>query len=178
MTGTDTTGRRLRITATVIVEVTDPEALEHAALRHIDRTDYGVDDEPGRTVDDVRAAERDYVRGDAAAALLELADPYMMVDVEGVEISGSECGVEEVDEHDRPLPSWPDLAALFPVCGCGAPDCEECGSDHVTPRTAAVLSGAAQFLADLAYDDVIEHGDDPVEADDGTCEVSKVGHMV
>jgi hypothetical protein len=70
MTGTDTTGRRLRITATVIVEVTDPEALEYDALRHIDRTDYDVDVvvERGRTVDDVRAAERDYVRGDAAAA--------------------------------------------------------------------------------------------------------------
>ncbi|ONI91291.1 hypothetical protein ALI22I_09505 [Saccharothrix sp. ALI-22-I] len=165
MTGTDAIVRRLRVTVAVVVEVTDPVALERAALRHIDEVDYCVDD-IGPSVDEVRAEERDRVRGDVEGALLELVDPYLMVDVEGVEFSGSECEAVEVDEHDRPVPSWPDFATLFPVCGCDMPDCDDCASDHVTPRTAAVLWGMAGLLADHAYDDVIEHGDDPVEPDD------------
>ncbi|MEU4769801.1 hypothetical protein AB0H12_41940 [Actinosynnema sp. NPDC023794] len=39
MTGTDTIVRRLRVTAAVVVEVTDPAALERAALRHVDEAD-------------------------------------------------------------------------------------------------------------------------------------------
>lgn len=38
----------------------------------------------------------------------------------------------------------------------------------MTLRTAAVLWSTAQLLADQAYDDVVGHGDDPVEPDDPT----------
>jgi hypothetical protein len=116
----------------------------------------------------VRAGERERVRGDVGAALPELVDPFVVVDVDGVGGSGAECAVEEVGEQDRPVASWPDSAALFPVCGCGASECDDCVSDHVTPRTAAVLRSMAQLLADQASDDVVEHGDDLMELDDPT----------
>ncbi|WP_051766527.1 hypothetical protein [Saccharothrix syringae] len=170
MTGTDATGRRLKVTAEVLIEVTDPAALEPAALRRIDQADYCLDD-TGQTLEQVRADEREVVRGDVEAALLEVVDPFLMVEVDGVEVSGSECQVAEVDEHDRPIPSWPDFASLFAVCGCGTADCGDCASDYVTPRTAAVLWGMAGLLADHAYDDVTTHGDDPVDPDDGTWSV-------
>ncbi|MBY8851316.1 hypothetical protein K7G98_24455 [Saccharothrix sp. MB29] len=80
MTGTDAIVRGLRVTASV-VEVTDRAALERAALRRVDGTDYDVGD-TGRTVDEVRAGERERVRGDVGAALSELVDPFLMVDVD------------------------------------------------------------------------------------------------
>ncbi|GAA0256404.1 hypothetical protein GCM10010492_66660 [Saccharothrix mutabilis subsp. mutabilis] len=154
MTGTDAAGRRLRVTASIDVEVTDPAALAQAALRRLDQNDY-LDEDRTDALDEVRAAaERDGVRGDVVAALLELVDPYRIVDVNGVEVSGSECDVDEVDGDCHRLLSGSDFATIFPVCG-GKPDCEDCASDHLTPRTAAVLWSMAQLLADQAYDDVI-----------------------
>lgn len=41
-------------------------------------------------------------------------------------------------------------------------DCEICGSWQLTPRTAEMLYTALENLSDQAYDDVDEHGDDPV----------------
>lgn len=90
MTGTDAVGRRLRVTASIDVEVTDPAALERAALRRIDQNDSYLDEDRTDTLDEVRAAERDRVRGDVAAALLGFIDPDLIVDVDGVEISGAE----------------------------------------------------------------------------------------
>ncbi|MEU4445732.1 hypothetical protein AB0K14_30705 [Actinosynnema sp. NPDC050801] len=160
--------RRLKLTAEVFVDVVDEAALTQAALLHVDEATYVVGRGSDETVEDVRAAERERVRGGVASALQELvyADD-LVVDVDGVQVRETQCGVEEVDEHDRPLPMWPDFAALFPVCGCGTPDCERCASDCVTRRTAAVLWSMAGLLADQAYDDVIEHGDDPVQGSDG-----------
>jgi hypothetical protein len=58
--------------------------------------------------------------------------------------------------------SKPDFAALFPVCSCGKTTCRRCGDWQLTPRMASVLWTAAQLVADDAYGDVVEHGDEPV----------------
>ncbi len=60
----------------------------------------------------------------------------------------------------------PDFAALFPVgdaVGSGELD----GGWQPSPRTAAVLYHTVSLLADDAYDDVEQHGGDPVAADGG-----------
>src|SRR5260370_26346742 len=63
----------------------------------------------------------------------------------------------------------PDFAALFPVreCGCGREDCEICAGWQLTPRTAGVLHTALEIMADQAFDDIEEHGSEPVESEDG-----------
>jgi hypothetical protein len=64
-------------------------------------------------------------------------------------------------------PHLPDFGELFPVCTCRRPNCEDCGSWQLTPRTAAALWLAAQLTADDAYDDVAEYGDVGVLAAEG-----------
>ena len=63
----------------------------------------------------------------------------------------------------------PDFTALFPVreCGCGREDCEICVGWQLTPRTADVLHGALEIMADQAFDDIEEHASEPVESEDG-----------
>jgi hypothetical protein len=68
----------------------------------------------------------------------------------------------EIEANGRPRPALPDFAVLFEVCACGRSSCGWCAGFQVTPRTAAVLWSMAGLLADHAYDDVIEYGDDPV----------------
>lgn len=48
------------------------------------------------------------------------------------------------------------------MCRCGKESCEACEGCQFTPRTAAALWTAGQILADRAYDDIAEHGDEPV----------------
>ena len=62
----------------------------------------------------------------------------------------------------------PDFAALFPVreCNCGREDCEICQGLQLTPRTADLLHTALEIMADQAFDDIEEHGSEPVERDD------------
>ncbi|MDT8912104.1 hypothetical protein [Amycolatopsis sp. PS_44_ISF1] len=71
--------------------------------------------------------------------------------------------VVEIDELGVPLAAWPQFAAVIPLCTCGADDCNQCSGFQITPRTAAALWTAAGVLADQAYDDVLEHGDEPVD---------------
>lgn len=58
--------RRVQVNAEVVIEITDETALEHEAVADIDSTEFSVD---GDTVDgdtlveDVRAEEREWVRG-------------------------------------------------------------------------------------------------------------------
>ncbi|MCS7475387.1 hypothetical protein ACFFQW_15675 [Umezawaea endophytica] len=155
MVGAGSGGRWVRITAEVVVEVRDAAALEREALAHVDGVEFSVDDGSVATVEQVRAGARDAVRGDPLAALEILADPSAMVDsVAGVHALQAEYRVEDIGREGGPLP---DFAALFPPCGCDDPACAA-----VTPRTAAVLWSVGQVLAGFAYDDVLEHGDDPV----------------
>lgn len=60
-----------------------------------------------------------------------------------------------------------DFAALFPTCRCGGQSCDSCSIFQVTPRTAAALWFTAQLLAELAQQDIRNHGDQPV-VDDGS----------
>lgn len=56
-----------------------------------------------------------------------------------------------------------DLAAAFPVCSCGEPNCVLCRRTwQLSPRMAAALRWAAAITADDAYDDIENHGDEPV----------------
>jgi hypothetical protein len=65
------------------------------------------------------------------------------------------------------LSQVPQFAELFPVCRCGRDTCDRCCGFQMTPRTAAVLWSLAQVLADNGYDDVEEHGSDPMR-DEGS----------
>lgn len=62
----------------------------------------------------------------------------------------------------------PDFAALFAVreCGCRQQDCEICEGWQLTPRTADVLYTALEIMADQAFEDIEEHGSEPVGRED------------
>ncbi|AHH98600.1 hypothetical protein [Kutzneria albida] len=168
MAGSDTNKRRLKVTAEVLVDVTDPAALKRAALQHIDELSYVVPEGEEEAHERELATERDEVRDDAAAALQAMIDPDLMVpEGKGVDVHGATYWVDHVDEHGQSLPSWPDFTSLFPMCEYGKVGCEDCASSYVIPRTAAVLWSVAGLLADHGYDDVIEHGDDPVDPENG-----------
>lgn len=155
----------MKVTAEVIVEITDEAELERAVLADIDAAEFSVvgDD---MTVEDVRAFEREAVKGDAVAAVERLADPGGLIDDgPGIEFVEGMHDVVEVDEHGFPLSVWPRFDELFPLCQCGRDSCETCGGYQMTPRTAAVLWTVGQLLGDRGYDDVIEHGDEPVGKD-------------
>jgi hypothetical protein len=65
------------------------------------------------------------------------------------------------------LSQVPHFAELFPVCRCGGGACGRCSGFQMAPRTAAVLWSLAQILADHGYDDVEEHGSDPMRHEGG-----------
>ncbi|UGQ11076.1 hypothetical protein LO772_30415 [Yinghuangia sp. ASG 101] len=73
-----------------------------------------------------------------------------------------------------------DFAALFPApnCACGdVEECETCGSWHLTPRTAHVLTTTLSVLADEAYGDCEEHGDAPVAEDESWMFFDRLPHL-
>ena len=153
--------RRVKVTVEAIVEITDEAALEQAVFAAIDATEFHTDE--STTPEQVRAAEREEVRGNAVAAVGWIADPFgVMPDVAGIEVGEGSTSVTELDKHGSPKISAPDFAALFPVCRCGKESCDSCGGFQLSPRTAAALWSIGQILADQAYDDVEEHGDAPV----------------
>lgn len=157
--------RRLTINAKVTVEVTDAQALEAEALRRVAVAEFVADAD--HSVEEIRAAESADVRGDMAAALSWLTNEDAIVEAgAGVMVVGSTHEVVNGDGVNERKPS-PDFAVLFAACQCGGDDCEACSGVQLTPRTAAMLWSVAQIDADFAYDDVQQHGDDPVVEDDG-----------
>jgi hypothetical protein len=141
--------------------VTDRERLVAVARSSVVARSYG-DTGSGRAE---READLAVVGADVVAALLAVADPSRMI-AEG-------CGVDEVrgsvsaelcDQHGGSPSGLPEFTMLFPACGCGRPGCVRCDLFGLTPRTAALLYVSAQALGDAGYDDVVEHGDDPVAA--------------
>ncbi|RRO17036.1 hypothetical protein EIL87_12235 [Saccharopolyspora rhizosphaerae] len=162
MTEGEITVRRVRITAEAIFEVTDPAAVEHAALDDIASSEFNVSE--GETQDEAVESERDEVRGDLAAAVSWLADPMRMIssDIPGIDASETSHQAEEL-HVDASRVTYPDFAALFPVCECGRESCTACDGFQLAPRTAAALWTAGKLLADHAYDDVTTFGDDPVD---------------
>ncbi|MFI0469167.1 hypothetical protein ACH347_34270 [Saccharopolyspora sp. 5N102] len=160
MTGDQRAVRHVKVTAEAIFEITDEAAVERAALDDIAQTSF-VSHET--SVAEIAAEEQEHVRGDLTAAVSWLADPELMIslDVPGIECSGTTHGVEDLDQPE-PRVAYPEFATLFETCGCGLDSCDHCAGFQLAPRTAAVLWTASQMLADHAYEDVIEHGDDPV----------------
>ncbi|RKT87322.1 hypothetical protein SAMN05421805_102257 [Saccharopolyspora antimicrobica] len=160
MSGDEKPVRRVKVTAEVIFEVTDVAAVERAALEDIAQTSFAGDE---AAVAEIVAEEQEAVRGDLIEAVSWLADPERMI---SFEVPGIQCGLTTygVDDLDNPESAWyPDFGSLFQVCGCRLDSCDRCAGYELTPRMAAVLSSMSQMLADQAYDDVIEHGDEPVE---------------
>jgi hypothetical protein len=155
--------RRIKVSAEAIFEVTDPVAVERAALASIERSNLAGDE---RSAAEIITEEQEAVRGDLVEAISWLAEPMDMVraDVPGVQAVGAEHRVHDLGtgggEGDTP-----DFANLFPVCGCGQESCDRCGGFQLTPRTAASLWVAGRLEADEAYEDVVQRGDEPVDAD-------------
>ncbi len=153
--------RRFQVSAEATVEVTDTVALQRAALEQIETTHFAP--EPGRSLARVRAAVGEEVRGDVAAALGWAVDAdAIVVTGDGVQVMESSQTIVELDGDAGTGDVQPDFARLFSVCRCGDDDCDSCSGSQVTPRTAAVLWTVGQIVADHAYDDIEEHGDDPV----------------
>ena len=157
--------RRFTIKAEVTVEITDEASLQQAALEQVQAVQFLPD--AGRSPDEIRTATRDEISKDASAALDWVTDAdAMVVTDDGVEVLASHHSITE-EGLDDDAGDEPDFATLFPLCHCGADDCDACSGYQLTPRTAAALWAVAQIHADFAYDDVQHHGDDPV-TDDST----------
>jgi hypothetical protein len=158
--------RRFKVSAEVIVEVTDEAALEHLVLEQVDSAEFPV--ATGASLADVRAQVRQDAQGDLAGAVAWISNADAIIpDIPGVRIVHSTHTVVEADTDDLELMTEPDFAELFPPCRCGKDDCDVCSGFQVTPRTAAVLWTIAQILADRAYDDVDMHGDEPLSGAGG-----------
>jgi hypothetical protein len=163
MTRAQGRSRRVKVTVEAIIDITDENALEQAAIADIETTQVSVSDSD-RSVMQARQEEQDHIRGDAVAAVQWFVDAGSVIDDRaGIEFVEATESVVEVDELGVPLSAWPQFAALFPLCACGTDTCDQCSGFHMTPRTAAALWTAAGVLADQAYDDVLEHGDEPVD---------------
>jgi hypothetical protein len=156
-----TQDRRVKVTAEAIMEITDEAALEQATLDAIDSTEFLVNE--GSTVGEVRAEQRDEVRSDSVAAVRWLADPSSLVqDLPGIQFVEGSHTVIEVDEDGLPRSLGLDFAALFSLCQCDKESCDACSGYQMTPRTAAMLWTVGQVLADEAYGDIEEYGDEPI----------------
>ncbi len=144
----------LEIEATVVlgIRVTDWPALRAAAVAAVEELDFaGIDP---------AAQRRDLLREvceDPHAALGALLHPDRLIGaIPGIEPLGGTLEISTTDDFA------PDFAELFPL------DTEdgEPGDWSLTPRTACLLHTQLLALADAAYDDLEEHGDDPVTEGD------------
>ncbi|EWC59289.1 hypothetical protein UO65_5446 [Actinokineospora spheciospongiae] len=153
----------MKLDMSVVIEVMDAEALTRDAIAEISTTEFGG--RPGRTPEQERDEYIAEVTRDLAIAVRWHADPMATIDHPGAVLVESSCGAVELDEDGVPLVKGPNFDALFEVCHCAKQGCERCEDFQVTPRTADALHNALTYQADLAYDDVLEHGDDPVDDD-------------
>ncbi len=151
---------RIRITAEVIVQVVDETALRQAAVKLVGEQDHASEDD--------RELERALVQSDNAEAVALLADLAAAAHtIPGVEVVETTWGTDIIDESgadDTDDSEIPDFAALFPLRPAGDESEQETGW-QLTARTAAVLYVALSMLADDAYQDIEEFGDQPVTED-------------
>jgi hypothetical protein len=156
--------RRIKVTIEAIVEITDENALEQAAIADIEKAQFSVLPDSSLSVAQVRQEEQEHIRGNAVAAAQWFVDAGGAIDDRsGIEFIEATESVVEIDDDGVPLCVWPHFADLFPLCTCGSNNCDHCVGFQMTPRTAAALWTAAGVLADQAYDDVLEYGDEPVD---------------
>lgn len=147
-----------------VVTVVDAEALTAAAERVIDEVEFSDPSSDVGSGEQANAA----VRGSLVDGVLWAIDVAgAIIGVPGVELEETSAEAVELDEDGLPAGAEPDFVELFPLCRCGRSSCDDCEGWQLTPRTAAALWSAAQILADHAYDDVENHGDDPVDLEQG-----------
>lgn len=148
-------GRRAKVKVEAIVEITDEDSVIEAALADLEQVEFTVDEE--------REAHQVEIKRDAVAAVGWLVDSFgLLPAVAGAQVVSTEDQTVEVNEAGQERSANPDFTALFPTCRCGSESCDACSGFQLTPRTAAVLWTLMQIAADHAYEDVIEHGDEPV----------------
>ncbi|CRK57590.1 hypothetical protein [Alloactinosynnema sp. L-07] len=108
--------------------------------------------------------------GDIVEAVSLIADPFTAIpDDAGLEATKSNQHAIEIDPTGRPITDAevPDFTALFPTSTCDRDSCEQCAGYQLTPRTASTLWSTCQLRAGLAYEDVIQFGDEPADPNDG-----------
>lgn len=156
--GMDEEHAEVRLSVELDVQVVDPGALLRAAEAVVMQAEFSGCD--GGTPDQERQEHLELVRASVAEAVLWCIDELLMIeDVPGVEAVGSTAAASALglDAADaRWKSAQPDVAALFPA-----------DDEHsvLTPRSALALWAMLTTLADYGYDDVEEHGDDPVDPD-------------
>ncbi|MFE9424923.1 hypothetical protein ACFYNO_18335 [Kitasatospora sp. NPDC006697] len=142
----------LEIEATVVLglRVTDWPALRAAAVAAVEALEFDGIDAAGQRSELLRE-----VQEDPHAALGALLHPDRLIGaLPGIEALGGTLELSTTDDFA------PDFAELFPLDG----EDEEAGDWTLTPRTACLLHTQLLALADAAYDDLEEHGDEPVVA--------------
>ncbi|MFJ5229592.1 hypothetical protein ACIQBJ_06770 [Kitasatospora sp. NPDC088391] len=137
------------IEATVVlgIRITDWPALRAAAQAAVEDLDFAGIDPEGQRVQLLRE-----VAEDPNAALGALLHPDRLVAaIPGIEALGGTLEISVTDDFA------PDFAELFPLDDDG-----DTGDWTLTPRTACLLHTQLISLADAAYEDLDEHGEDPV----------------
>jgi hypothetical protein len=145
-------GMVVRVETTLDLHIHDPERLLAAA-----RADGW---EPDQELDDTDPH-------DLLGASMWLADQIPTIpgadmihaSSAGENLSNESIGRTDTVGADALEDNLPDFAALFHVNDNDDADWQ------LTPRTADALHSALSILADEAYDDIEEHGDDPVQPD-------------
>ncbi|MCC9309752.1 hypothetical protein LN042_22205 [Kitasatospora sp. RB6PN24] len=140
----------LEIEATVVlgIRVTDWPALRAAAVAAVEELDFTGLDAATQRMELLRE-----VQEDPHAALGALLHPDRLIGaLPGIEALGGTLELSTTEDFA------PDFAELFPLEG----EDDEAGDWTLTPRTACLLHTQLLALGDAAYDDLDEHGDEPV----------------
>jgi len=147
----DSGAQEIEATVVLGIRITDWPALRAAAQAAVEDLDFaGIDPEDQR-----RQLLRE-VSEDPNAALGALLHPDRLVAaIPGIEALGGTLEIAVSDDFA------PDFAALFPL-----DDDSDTGDWTLTPRTACLLHTQLISLSDAAYEDLDEHGDDPVTVAD------------
>ncbi|MFD7901969.1 hypothetical protein ACFV4F_00850 [Kitasatospora sp. NPDC059722] len=148
----DSGAQEIEATVVLGLRITNWPALRAAAIAAVEELDFDGIDPAGQRRDLLRE-----VAEDANAALGALLHPDRLVAaIPGVEAIGGTLEISVTEDFA------PDFAELFPLEGDDEDGGGAGGDWTLTPRTACLLHAQLLGLADAAYDDLDEHGDDPV----------------
>ncbi|MFJ5921564.1 hypothetical protein ACIQF6_03030 [Kitasatospora sp. NPDC092948] len=147
----DSGAQEIEATVVLGIRITDWPALRAAAQAAVEDLDFAGIDPEGQ-----RRQLLQEVTEDPNAALGALLHPDRLVAaIPGIEALGGTLEIAVSDDFA------PDFAALFPL-----DDDSDTGDWTLTPRTACLLHTQLISLSDAAYEDLDEHGDDPVTVAD------------
>ncbi|GAA2804132.1 hypothetical protein GCM10010441_31170 [Kitasatospora paracochleata] len=148
----DSGAQEIEATVVLGIRITDWPALRAAAVAAVEELDFGGIDPVGQREELLRE-----VAEDPNAALGALLHPDRLIAaIPGIEALGGTLEISVTDDFA------PDFADLFPLDG----EDGDGGDWTLTPRTACLLHTQLVGLADAAYDDLDEHGEDPVVDED------------